>query len=381
MINKLFSRLWRIVVPLPKASGTSRRSDHLPHLNQSIHLGPSGIWSRLLIYALSSGSIAIFVWASFTKVDETIVLSGILGSEQGSLSIRSPSDGFIANCFVKRHQRVESGGLICTLVNEDILSQEASESARIILLEDQVRSIDATLALRQAQLTDRIKLDTELLRRLEQLLESGAVQEVQVLEKQTSLAELISQEQALDEESRRNKINISLQLTEAKASLVRLSVNRRRFFVKAPLAGYIQSLPTKSEGERIQAGEVLAELIPIDSLVADVSSPSRLNSKLAVGDQAAISVDAFPSQDYGTLSASILSISPTANLERTERPSGPVFNVRLTLIPEAGNNSFPSARLQSGMGVTARFSTRSRPMITYVFDFLDKFISPLGESR
>ena len=378
---RLPERLRRLLSPLSRASSAAPGDEHLPHLNQSIHLAPSATWSRWLIWSLSTGSLAIFVWACVTNVDETIVLSGRFATEQGNLSIRSPSEGFIATCSVKRHQRIEKGMSICTLVNEELLTQEAAEAMRIKLLQQQDRSIDKTLTLRQSQLTERVALEAELLSRMKQLQAAGAIQEFQVLEKQATLAESISQKQALEEEISRNKMNIAMQLTDAQASLRRLAANRDRFDVKAPVSGFIQSMPTKTEGERVQAGEVLAELIPLDSLVAEVSAPSRLNSDLSMGAKAAISVDAFPSQDYGTLPASILSISPTADAERADRSSGPVFNVRLVVIPGEVTRSFPIAKLQSGMGVTARFATRSRPMITYVFDFLDKFISPLGERR
>ena len=378
---KWHSPLLKYFVRSSTIPGAAKAQDHLPHLNHSIHLAPPATWSRWLIWSLGSGSVAIFLWACVTNVDETIVLTGRLATEQGRLSIRSPSEGFVSSCPVKRHQRVQKDSLICALINDDLLSQESSESIRISLLQQQDRSIDTTLLLRQAQLQERIKLETDLLSRMKKLQTAGAIQEFQVLEKQVSLADAINQKQTFDEEIRRNKINVALQLNEAKASLQRLAANRQRFQVKAPANGYIQNVVTKSVGERIQAGEVLAEMIPLDTLGAELSAPSRLNSSLSVGDVAAISVDAFPSQDYGTLSASIRSISPTSDTERTDRSTGPVFILLLSIPNEQAVHSIPLGRLQSGMGVTARFSTRSRPMITYVFDFLDQFIAPLGEKR
>ena len=346
-------------------------------VSQDLYLSPSPRWSRVLIWSLGSGTLLIFLWSCFAKIEEKVVLTGQLVTEQGPLSVRSPTDAFIDSCFVERHQFISKDEVICTLVNQEVSLQEASLRDRMRLLESQLVSIQSTFSLRESHLQRKISLDREMLERLTRLQEFGAVQEVQVLEKQLEAAESISRLRELEEELERNKVSISLQLNDSRSALSRLEAQRARFEVKAPSTGYIQQLTPRVAGEPRRSGDVLAELIPIDSLIAEVSAPSRLSSDLFPGESAKVSVDAFPAQDFGELDAVIRSISPTSDTSSAE----PFFNVRLNLASTQSDVSVPREDLQSGMGVTARVTKRSRPVISFLFDFVDKIWAPINEER
>lgn len=364
-LKSLFRAVQRRMTSSPKA------------VSQDLYLSPSPRWSRVLIWSLGSGTLLIFLWSCFAKIEEKVVLTGQLVTEQGPLSVRSPTDAFIDSCFVERHQFITKDEVICTLVNQEVSLQEASLRDRMRLLESQLVSIQTTFSLRESHLQRKISLDREMLERLTRLQEFGAVQEVQVLEKQLEAAESISRLRELEEELERNKVSISLQLNDSRSALSRLEAQRARFEVKAPSTGYIQQLTPRVAGEPLRSGDVLAELIPIDSLIAEVSAPSRLSSDLFPGESAKVSVDAFPAQDFGELDAVIRSISPTSDTSSAE----PFFNVRLNLASTQSDVSVPREDLQSGMGVTARVTKRSRPVISFLFDFVDKIWAPINEER
>ena len=267
--------------------------------------------------------------------------------------------------------------MICILVNKELSLQEAALRDRMRLLESQLASVQGTFALRESHLKRKIELDRELLDRLKGLQDFGAVQEFQVLQKELEASESISRLRELEEELERNTVSISLQLNDSRSALSRLKAQRDRFQVKAPSTGYIQQVTPRVSGEPLRSGEVLAELIPIDSLIAEVSAPSRLSSDLFPGESAKLSVDAFPAQDFGELDAVIRSISPTSDTSSSE----PFFNVRLNILSAQSDDALPREDLQSGMGVTARITKRSRPVISFLFDFVDKIWAPINEER
>lgn len=351
-------------------------------VSQDLYLSPSPRWSRVLIWSLGTGTFLIFVWSCFAKIDEKVVLTGQLVTEQGPLVIRSPAEGFIDTCFVERHQLIAKDDVICLLVNKELSLQEVSLRDRMRLLESQLESVQGTFALRHSHLKRKIELDRELLDRLKGLQDFGAVQEFQVLQKELETSETISRLRELEEELERNTASISLQLNDSQSALSRLKAQRDRFQVKAPSTGYIQQVTPRVAGEPLRSGEVLAELIPIDSLIAEVSAPSRLSSDLFPGESAKLSVDAFPAQDFGELDAVIRSISPTSDTSSSEQSlPEPFFNVRLNILADQSDDVLPREDLQSGMGVTARITKRSRPVISFLFDFVDKIWAPINEER
>ena len=73
----------------------------------------------------------------------------------------------------------------------------------------------------------------------------------------------------------------------------------------------------------------------------------------------------------------IRSISPTSDTSSSE----PFFNVRLNILSAQSDDALPREDLQSGMGVTARITKRSRPVISFLFDFVDKIWAPINEER
>ena len=215
-LKSLFRAVQRRMTSSPKA------------VSQDLYLSPSPRWSRVLIWSLGSGTLLIFLWSCFAKIEEKVVLTGQLVTEQGPLSVRSPTDAFIDSCFVERHQFISKDEVICTLVNQEVSLQEASLRDRMRLLESQLVSIQSTFSLRESHLQRKISLDREMLERLTRLQEFGAVQEVQVLEKQLEAAESISRLRELEEELERNKVSISLQLNDSRSALSRLEAQRAR---------------------------------------------------------------------------------------------------------------------------------------------------------
>jgi multidrug efflux pump subunit AcrA (membrane-fusion protein) len=352
-----------------------------PEFREALFLTPSPRWSRLLLWTLSGGTLGLLIWACVARMDETIVLPGQLERVRSELLIRSPDDGFLQSDLVSTHQQVAKNDVLFILSSADLDLKVRALQQRLHNLRNQRLSTSNTLKLRRDQLTRKIALHRDLLQRMQRLQTQGAIQEFQVLEKKAALSDAISDRESLSEELSRSELAIDLQISDAMSSLKQLEQSQRRFTIRAPEGGQINTAAIKSTGDRIQAGETLATLIPKEQLIAVAQAPSRLSAALQAGNRAAISIDAFPSQDYGTLEATLLSISPTTSSVGSEKNAERAYSVRLAISPNQDNQRLKLSALQPGMAISTRIHLRDRRVISLVFDFLDRSVAPLGEKR
>jgi multidrug efflux pump subunit AcrA (membrane-fusion protein) len=133
-------------------------------------------------------------------------------------------------------------------------------------------------------------------------------------------------------------------------------------------------------GERVKAGDEMATIVPSLQLLAAVAVPSRVSAPVRKGSSAKLSVDAFPSNDFGELSGKIVSISPNTSISQEAGKDSnyrAMIAINRSLVPPR----FPIDQLRPGMGVKAKVKLRDRAVITLVFDFLDKAIAPLTQRK
>jgi len=146
-----------------------------------------------------------------------------------------------------------------------------------------------------------------------------------------------------------------------------------RAILLAPVSGTVHTM-------RFNAGEEMATIVPSLQLLAAVSVPSRVSAPVKKGSSAKISVDAFPSNDFGELSGKIVSISPNTSISQ-EAGKDSNYRAMIAIDRALVTSRFPLDQLRPGMGVKAKVKLRERAVITLVFDFLDKAIAPLTQRQ
>ena len=347
-----------------------------------IFLEPSPLWSRFLLWFLSAGAAITTVWACFATYETTSVFSGELKTVRGEYQIKSAEDGFISEVNSSPHQLFRKGQTIFALSTSDQRSQIDSVDQRLKIIAQMQASIETAFQGRQGQLQRRISLLADLIRRYETLEKSGGIPQVQLLERRAELENAISSMEALAQEKVMNQYSAEMEKNSVEAQAKQIKRSLSRALIVAPTDGYLQDAPQRSVGERVQAGEALAIFVPVDPLVAQVQIPSRLARPIRAGEAVQLGIDAFPSADYGYLQARIASISPTVIAAKEGVAPGPGYNARISIDAISdGESKIPLDQLKSGMSVQARLTLERRPVITLVFEFLDKLISPVGERR
>ena len=343
-------------------------------------LPPPPIWSRLLIWTLGSGTVFLLVWSLVVKVDDIVLFNGEITTSSPEVRISIQDPGIIKRIDTKPHQAINKDEVILVYDDEQIDLRINSIRQRITLLELKLISDLNLFKLRRQQTIQQLELDENLLARMEFLLRSGAVEETQVLKQRTQITKGKIQLSSLDEERQRSEYQIQQSLEELKSSEEDLTSRKKRFTVLSPVTGYIQQMKYQTIGERIQSGEVIATIIPKRDLIARISIPSKLQAPVEINSEATVSVDAFPSSDYGSINAVVKSLSPTT-VENSRNSSAPSkqYNADLELLNATNPDLLQLEFLKPGMFVTAQMVLRDKPIITTVFKMLDKIFAPLTE--
>jgi HlyD family secretion protein len=232
----------------------------------------------------------------------------------------------------------------------------------------------------QQVLRDSLVLEKEVLSRLDKLNREGATAELQFLQQRNKVQEVAGQlEQAKVERLRQQAIleqgarELSSNLADLRSKLIELNVNIRYQAIRAPEAGLVFELKPKSKGFVAETSEPVMKIVPFDRLEARVEVPSKDIGFVQVGKAADISIDSFPSSDFGVLQGTVRKIGsdalPPDQLKQFYR-----FPVDIRLNSQQLKlKSGASLPLQVGMSITANVKLRK---VTYLqlllSDFKDK---------
>ena len=343
-------------------------------------LPPPPVWSRVLIWTLGSGSVFIIIWSVFARVEETVMLQGEIATANPAVQVAAQYPGEISSILIRPHQPIESGDPLIIYGDDETALRLDSLRTRLKLLAFQSEKEMKMYDYRMLQSEDQIKLDKDLLQRLTGLLEEGAIKETQVLEKRTQVkkSQLAISSLIVEKQHALHKIEQSNE--EIKANIRELEAKIKRFTITAPVKGFIHEVKYQSPGERIQPGEVVATIIPDRELIAKVRIPSKLSAPVEVETSASLEVDAFPSSEFGSVEAKVISLSPMTSNESRDSAQK-IYSADLKLVKSSLPDQLSLDQLKPGMAITARLKLRDKAVITTVFDVLSKLFTPLNEQR
>ena len=347
---------------------------------QQLLLEPPPVWSRILIWTLGLGSISLVIWASLNTVEETAQLPGQLETIRSQVSIKSPESALIDKVNVRQHQYVRTGQLLFILDRADITPMIRTLENKLRMINDKNTYEERSFLSRQKQLQAQVFLNQEVLSRLQSLVDQGSASEVQLLEKQNQVFQNRQDLQNLLDERLKSESIQSIEKNDIANQIRELKQRSQKFDILSPISGTLQSLNIQAKGERVQSGDLLATIVPQEGLIASVQVSSRLSAPIKPGTSAEITVDAFPSSDYGTLKGVVTTISPTTSSPDRQATS-PAYVARIALSPDSIPQNLPPDALRSGMGITASIVLEKKRTISIVFNIMQDLFAPLTERR
>ena len=353
--------------------------------NRSLVLRQTPVWAQsLAVLMIGLGSIAV-IGGIFFRIDEVVTVQGQLKSIGGTVQVKTPAGGRVAEVFFTDGELVQQGQ---NLIRFDTrkAADEKDTLTRLIQLEKkqlqaQLKTLisqEITLKNRGEVLKTRISTKEEILNSMETLVNQGGFQRIQYLEQRDQFFELQKQMSDLSEQLNRLKLQsqqINLQsqksidqmMTQLKLAELQLQYQN----VVAPVAGIVFDPKASAEGV-INSGERILSIVPQGGLYAEVFVSNKDIGYIKIGQKAKVRVDAFPFTRYGDLDGSISQIAADA-LPPSESKNFYSFPVKVNLAKSVLSSNGISIPLKPGMSITTNLKLRDKRVISLISDiFVDQ---------
>lgn len=294
--------------------------------SEELGLQQSRFLVRTIIWVLLGTSGAAVAWLALAKTDEVVVAPGKLEPVGAVKTVQMPVGGVLDEMLVKDGQRVTKGQILLRLDNEATVDRESSMRQGIAAKQEQLQL--KLLELRRYQtlndteqqvLERNLVLEQQILSRLASLKESGATPELQYLQQRNKVRDIEGQitKTQVDRLRQIAILEQSVQqlqgeLAELRSKLTELSVNIRYQDLRSPVDGVVFDLKPKGPGFVAQTSEPVMKIVPFSALQAKVEIDSSDIGFVRVGRPADISIDSFPSTDFGVLQGTLISVGSDA---------------------------------------------------------------------
>ena len=360
--------------PFLKSSDKSFSAD-------STLLPPPPIWSRIFIWTLGTGTITLFLWSVFTKIEETIILTGELTTITPEVQVSAMDPGKITQVLVSPNQFVEKDYILLIYEDDETMARLISAQKRLSFIEFQRNNLYKSYDFKLNQLNNQIEIKEDIFSRFSKLESEGAFSKIELMQNQSELNSLKLNYEAVFVEKENALYQNAEQLEQLSTQIIELQAKVNRFKITAPVSGFIQNIKYQSVGERIMANDIVITIVPDNELIVQASIPSRVSAPIKAGMSAKVEVDAYPADDFGGILSEVLTISPTVSTENSSGVRQRSYIAEIKLIAPEVPGSIDFSLLRSGMATTTKIKLREKPIISSAFTILTDIWSPLAEER
>ena len=289
--------------------------------SNDVLLKQSIVWAKAITWTLMSGTVFAVGWLCIAKTEEIVIATGKLEPVGGVTEVQFPIQGIASDVFIKEGQEVIEGDLLIKMDTE-------------------------TSEIQRESLENSLSVNENILNRLKELVEAGAVSEIQYLEQKNKVSKIKS---SLKE----NKKLLEYQK------------------IIAPIDGIIFDLKATKPGYVGRSSEPIFKIVPRRNLRAKVEIDSRKIGFVKVGKEVEISIDSYPASDFGVIDGSVTRIGSDALPPDPSLNKGFRFPADIKLnTPYLELKSGQKLPLQVGMSVSTNIKLRK---VTYIQLFLNKF--------
>ena len=353
-------------------------------------------WMRTVTWTLIGTTVFGVGWLALARTEEIVVAAGQLEPVGSVQDIQMPVGGVADQILVEEGDSVKAGQVLMKLDTEATEEQRLSLEKTIKLKREQLTLKEEekrnTMQVNQEEvlmLENNLELQVEILKRYEQLKSAGAFSEVQYLSQQNVVAEIqgrlmqskadrLRQIALLDQQT----AQLKSELADLNGKLVEIKVTLRYQQLKSPVDGVVFDLKPTSRGFTAQSTQTVMKVVPMGSLEAKVEVPSNkigfvkvpfgCPEERDVCMNADISIDSFPSTDFGVLKGKVSRIGSDAlEPDPQEQRQELSFPVTIQLDDQKlklkNGTSLP---LQVGMSLTANIKLRK---VSYLQLLLGEF--------
>tara|TARA_Y100001954_G_scaffold169590_1_gene180262 strand:- start:156 stop:1409 length:1254 start_codon:yes stop_codon:yes gene_type:complete len=359
-------------------------------------LQQSRFWMRTVTWTLIGSSVFAVAWLALARTEEIVVAQGRLQPIGSVQDIQMPVGGVADQILVAEGDTVKAGQVLMKLDTEASEEQRLSLEKTIKLKQEQLQLKEQeklkTMQVKQEEmvmLENNLVLQSAILERYEQLKAVGAFSEVQYLNQQNIVAETrgklmqskadrLRQSSLLDQQT----AQLKSELADLNGRFVETKVTLRYQQLKSPVDGVVFDLKPTARGFTAQSTQTVMKVVPLGSLEARVEVPSNKIGFVQVPPgcpdkrdacmNADISIDSFPSTDFGVLKGKVTRIGsdalkPDPEEQRQELSYPVTIQLDDQQLKLKSGSALP---LQVGMSLTANIKLRK---VSYLQLLLGEF--------
>ena len=339
-------------------------------------------WMRTVTWTLIGTTVFGIAWLAIARTEEIVVAKGQLEPIGSVQDIQMPVGGVVDDILVEEGEAVKKGEILMKLDTEASEQQRQSlEASMKFKGVERNKYIEMNTAQIQT-LEKNLSLQLEILDRYQQLEESGAASELQFLSQRNTVEETRGRLMQTKADRFRQLSLLDQQLAELKSRLAEVRVTLRYQQLKSPVDGVVFDLQPTASGFTAQSTQTVMKVVPFGALEAKVEVPSNkigfvkipagCPKKLADCMNADISIDSYPSTDFGVIEGKVTSIASDAlapdQQEQRQEYSFPVtIELSKQILQLKSGSKLP---LQVGMSLTANIKLRK---VSYLQLLLGEF--------
>jgi len=405
-------------------------------------------WSRATVWSLIGLTAFSVVYGFSAKLDSSISANGELRPTGGVAEMSPPFNALVEQVLVKEGQSVKAGQLLVVLREKanrqqlaNVQKQRQLWRKRTALIADQlgldplpagqdesnrqltVEKLEVVLRQRSAKeegnririntaqadsdlagLKARLEIDRNITRRMEHLLEQGAISRLEVDRQHERLAELesavkraeleiaSSRRRELESGYKQNQIGVAnakelftsydnarQQLIEANSRISDLEDRLTLGRIRASRSGRVFDLTARASEVALASRPVL-KIVPQNGLEAEIHITNKDIGWIKKGMPVEVRITSFPFTEYGSIKGTLTRLSEDRFPADQETPQQ-YFKATVALSRSSLQHAGTDYPLRTGMSVLALVQIGSRPAISLVSDRFNSFIDSTRSIR
>jgi HlyD family secretion protein len=372
--------------------------EHTQESNFSKHTVRSKlIFSAILLFIIGALSLLPLI-----EVDVAVRSQGIIRPSTEVIRITSPVSGNVKTLNVSESSPVREGDIIATIdapqVNERLRFNRLRQEQVTTFIHDLrqlqkadsltlISSVDVKspryqqnwMEFRQKLLAQVQEID-QLQRKLDRerfLAERDALSQVALDETQFDLQSSVNRYKMLVEQQKNqwilDEIRFNDELEQLKSEQNQIEEELSRYEVRSPISGTVQNKAAVFQNSFVSVNQVLGEISPDTSLIAEVFVSPRDIGFLKEGMEARFQIDAYDYNQWGIAYGAIQNISEDVVMNEGQ----PLFRVQCSFDQtylELGNGF--RGDFKKGMTLQARFIVTRRSLFQLLYDKADDWLNP-----
>ena len=339
----------------------------------------------VLVITVSSGLGLLLL--IFAKTDQVIIVQGELQPISRVREIKIPISGVVEKIFVQDGNYVNKNQRLLKL--DDNLAKETNQNIikkiKIKNNELKFKNIEFNQSIKIIlndikNLKKVINIEDNNLKRFDLLLKEGAIskydydaQKIKLLDLKTKL---ISQNSLTNVKENQFKQQIKLienDIVDYTNELDNVNEKLKYSYVSSPISGYIFDLKAKDKGYVLNPNSEIMRIVPDNDLEAIIYINSGDIGFVDTGRIAEISIDSYPSSDFGVINGIVSFISQNSSNIYSNN-NNLFFEAKVSLENQYLNSvSGKNLPLKPGMTITANIKLRRLSYLQILFNlFTDK---------